>query len=166
MVRLDFPIPKDVLHEDKEMSNRKLKFGAYGGVAGGLIFGMMMGKMGMLPMIGSMVGQPTAAAGFAVHMANSIFIGVGFAIVLDRLVSGTRSGMELGLAYGGAWWILGPLTLMPLLMGMGFGVNWNATAAAAMFPSLVGHLVYGGVLGQVYTRLRDRDVSPVLVTAD
>ena len=147
------------------MSARELKVGAYGGIAGGLMFGAMMGMMGMLPMIGSMIGQPTAAAGFAVHMANSVIIGVGFALVLGRFVSGTPSGVGVGLAYGGAWWILGPLTLMPLFMGMGFGVNWNATAAAAMLPSLVSHLVYGGVLGLVYSWLRHRDVGPALVTA-
>ncbi len=147
------------------MSTRELKWGAYGGIAGGLIFGMLMGMMGMLPMIGSMIGQPTVAAGVAVHMANSVIIGVGFAIVLGRFVSGTPSGVGFGLAYGGAWWILGPLTLMPLLMGMGFGVNWNAAAAAAMLPSLVGHLMYGGVLGLVYTLLRHRAVGPVLATA-
>ena len=146
------------------MSTRELKWGAYGGLAGGLIFGMLMGMMGMLPMIGSMIGQPTAAAGFAVHMANSVIIGVGFAIVLGRFVSGTPSGVGIGLAYGGVWWILGPLTLMPLLMGMGLGVNWNAAAAAAMLPSLVGHLVYGGVLGLVYAWHRQSDVDPILAT--
>ena len=147
------------------MSTRELKLGAYGGFADGLIFGAMMGMMGMLPMIGSMIGQPTAGAGFVVHMVNSVIIGAGFAIVLGRFVSGIRSGVGVGLAYGGAWWILGPLTLMPLFMGMGLGVNWNAAAAAAMLPSLVGHLVYGGVLGLVYARLRHRDVGSVLATA-
>ena len=147
------------------MSTRELKWGAYGGIAGGLIFGGMMGVMGMLPMIGSMVGQPTAAVGFVVHMVNSVIIGAGFALVLGRFVSGTGSGVGIGLAYGGAWWFLGPLTLMPLLMGMGFGVNWNSAAAAAMLPSLVGHLMYGGILGLVYTWLRDRAVAPVRATA-
>ena len=147
------------------MSTGELKLGAYGGFAGGLIFGAMMGFMGMLPMIGSMVGQPTAAAGFVVHMVNSVIIGAGFAIVLGRFVSGTPSGVGIGLAYGGVWWILGPLTLMPLLMGMGFGVNWNVAAAAAMLPSLVGHLMYGAVLGLVYSWLRHRAVGPVLATA-
>ncbi len=147
------------------MSARELKWGAYGGVAGGVIFGAMMGMMGMLPMIGSMVGQPTAAVGFVVHMVNSVIIGAGFAIVLGRFVSGTRSGVAAGLAYGGVWWILGPLTLMPLFLGMGFGVNWNAAAAAAMLPSLAGHLMFGSILGLAYTWLRHREVGPVLATA-
>ncbi len=103
--------------------------------------------------------------GFVVHMVSSAIIGAGFAIVLGRFVSGTASGLGAGLAYGGAWWILGPLTLMPLLMGMGLGVNWNAAAAAAMLPSLVGHLMYGSILGLVYTWLHRRDVAPVLATA-
>ena len=147
------------------MSTRELKWGAYGGVAGGLIFGAMMGVMGMLPMIGSMVGQPTAAVGFVVHMVNSTIIGAAFAIVLGRFVRGTASGLGAGLAYGGVWWILGPLTLMPIFMGMGFGVNWNAAAATAMLPSLVGHLMYGSILGVTYIWLRRRDAGPVLATA-
>ncbi len=133
------------------MSTRELKLGAYGGIAGGLLCGGMRGMMGMLPMIGSMVGQPTAVAGFVVHMANSAIIGAGFAFALGRFVGGTRSGLGSGLVYGGAWWILGPLTFMPLFMGIGFGVNWNAAAAAAALPSLVGHLMYGSILGLVYT---------------
>ena len=146
------------------MSTRELKWGTYGGLAGGMIFGGMMGMMGMLPMIGSMVGQPSAAVGFAVHIVNSAIIGAIFAIVLGRFVNGTGSGLGAGLAYGGAWWVLGPLTLMPLFMGMGLGVNWNATAAAAMLPSLMGHLVYGGILGVTYNQLSQRDISPVLAT--
>ncbi len=135
MVWPGFRSLKNLLDEEIKMSARELKLGAYGGFAGGLLFGAMMGMMGMLPMIGSMVGQPTAAAGFAVHMVNSVIIGAGFAILLGRFVGGTRSGVGVGLAYGGAWWFLGPLTLMPLFMGMGFGVNWNAAAAVAMLPA-------------------------------
>ena len=165
MVWPDFRSLKHLLDEEIKMSTRELKLGAYGGLAGGLLFGAMMGMMGMLPMIGSMVGQPTAGVGFIVHMVNSVIIGAGFAVLLGRFVSGTSSGVGLGLAYGGVWWILGPLTLMPLLMGMGFGVNWNVAAATAMVPSLVGHLMYGGVLGVVYAWLRHRDVGSVLATA-
>ncbi len=141
------------------MNAKTLKWGVYGGLAGGVVFGAIMGVMGMLPMIGQMVGQPSAAAGAVVHLANSAIIGAGFAVVLGRFVSGIGSGMTAGLLYGGAWWFLGPLTLMPLFMGMGLGVNWTAAAAAAMLPSLGGHLIYGTILGVVYARLRQRDLA-------
>ena len=79
--------------------------------------------------------------------------------------------MGYGLTYGAAWWLLGPLTLMPLLMGMGLGVNWNATAASQMLPSLFGHLLYGAILGFSYAWLRSRTsgqqtASPAKVRTD
>jgi uncharacterized membrane protein YagU involved in acid resistance len=121
----------------------------------------MMGMMGMLPMVGSLVGQPSAGVGFIVHIINSAIIGAGFALVLGSLASRIGSGLRWGLLYGGAWWLLGPLTLMPLFMGMGLGVNWNLEAAAKMMPSLVGHLVFGAILGVTYGALERRAVACV-----
>jgi len=147
------------------MNTRNLKLGVLGGLLGGTVFGAMMGMMGMLPMIGQMVGQPSALAGFAVHMVNSAIIGAGFAVVFGRTVEGFGSGMTTGMLYGIGWWLLGPLTLMPLFMGMGFSANWNFGAAQSMLPSLVGHIMYGVILGTSYAWLRQRSTQPVAVTA-
>lgn len=133
-----------------KMNARILSRGVYGGLAGGVVFGAMMGMMGMLPMIGQMIGYPNAAAGFVVHMVNSAVIGAGFAVVFSKAAKSLGTGISTGVLYGGIWWLLGPLTLMPLFMGMGFGVNWNAAAAVAMLPSLAGHLMYGTILGAVF----------------
>ncbi len=141
------------------MNARTLGRGVYGGLAGGVVFGAMMGMMGMLPMIGQMVGSPNAVAGFVVHMVNSAIIGAGFAIVFGKAANGLGAGLSAGLLYGGIWWLLGPLTLMPLFMGMGLGVNWNAAAAVAMLPSLAGHLVYGTILGAVFAMSRERSLA-------
>ena len=40
------------------------------------------------------------------------------------------------------------------------------TAAAAMLPSLVGHLMYGSTLGLTYAWLSRHDVAPAFATAD
>ncbi len=138
------------------MNLRNIKLGAYGGLTGGVVFGAMMGMMGMLPMIGKMVGHPSAITGFLVHLVNSALIGAADAAIFDRFVHGKSSGLGYGLTYGAAWWFLGPLTLMPLMMGMGLGVNWNANAAAQMLPSLFGHLIYGAILGLSYAWLQNR----------
>ena len=45
---------------------------------------------------------------------------------------------------------------MPLFMGMGLGVNWHMGAIAQAMPSLVGHLIFGSILGATDARLRDR----------
>jgi alpha-beta hydrolase superfamily lysophospholipase len=64
------------------------------------------------------------------------------------------SGLCWGLSYGVVWWVLGPLTLLPVLTG---GPSaWSAAGLAAAFPALVGHLAYGAVLGLVVERLQDR----------
>jgi hypothetical protein len=143
------------------MNVKQILNGIYGGLAGGLVFGVMMAKMGTLPMIGKMVGQPHALAGFSVHLVNSAIIGAGFAIIAGWIKTGngrsvrhSSAGLVHGLLYGGLWWLLGPLTLMPLFLGMGFGVNWNLTAAAHMLPSLSGHLIYGAILGISYAWLQ------------
>ena len=131
----------------------KIKNGVIGGLAGGAVFGMMMAMMGMLPMIGKMVGIPNALAGFVVHMAISASIGASFGVLLGSGVLTIATGLVRGGVYGMIWWVLGPLTLMPLMMGMGLGVNWNATAAANMLPSLMGHVIFGLVMGLVFAKL-------------
>ncbi len=138
------------------MNLKNIQRGIYAGLAGGLVFGLMMGMMGMLPMIGQMVGSPSASAGFLVHLAISATIGASFAVLLGRAAHYVTGALSAGVGYGFVWWVLGPLTLMPLFMGMGFGVNWNASAAAQMLPSLMGHLVFGAILGGTYHWLAKR----------
>ncbi len=136
------------------MNVTSIKHGVYGGLAGGVVFGAIMAMMGMLPMIGNIVGSPSAWIGFFVHMMISATIGGSFAVLLDA--SSQRGDVGSGLVYGFAWWMLGPLTLMPLFMGMGLGVNWNVAAMGQAMPSLVGHLIFGAILGVTYRWLRGR----------
>ena len=131
------------------MNATSIKHGVFGGLADGVVFGAMMG---MLPMIGNMVGIPSAWVGLFVHLGISAAIGGSFAVLLDA--GGWRGGVATGLAYGFAWWMLGPLTLMPAFMGMGLGVNWNLAAMGQAMPSLLGHLIFGAVLGVTYRWLR------------
>ena len=140
------------------MSLKSIKHGVYSGLAGGVVFGAIMAMMGMLPMIGNMVGLPSAWVGFFVHMVISATVGGSFALVLNA--SGLRGGVESGLVYGFAWWILGPLTLMPFFMGMGLGVNWNVAAMGQAMPSLMGHLIFGVILGVAYRWLQNRAGEP------
>ena len=132
------------------MNRTQIRNGILGGLAGGLVFGVMMGMMGMLPMIGKMVGFPNAVVGSIVHMINSAVIGAAFGVVFGSYATKISKSVGYGIAYGGIWWLLGPLTLMPLFIGMGFGVNWTAAAATKMLPSLMGHVIFGTVLGIVY----------------
>jgi hypothetical protein len=127
---------------------QSLLVGTVAGIVGGLVFGLLMTIMmpPVMAMIGSLVGAPRL--GWGVHLVFSALIGAGFGLVFGRLVAGWGVALGLGLAYGFAWWILGPLLIMPTWLGMG-----PAVGAALQLPnllSLAGHLVFGVVTGLVY----------------
>jgi uncharacterized membrane protein YagU involved in acid resistance len=122
--------------------------GVVGGVVGGLVFGTMMGLMGMLPMVAMVVDSESAAVGFLYHMFNSVVIGALFGLIFGGLSHTYGQGAAWGLLYGAIWWVLGPLVLMPLMLGMGLQVGMAFTAP--MLMSLVGHLIYGLLTGLVY----------------
>jgi hypothetical protein len=140
------------------MNSTRIVHGIYGGLAAGLVFGIMMAMVGMLPMIAQMASSSSPAVGFGIHVIISAIIGAIFAVIVGDRLRTVGSLASAGLVYGLAWWFIGPLTLMPLMMGMGVGVNWTGAAISAAMPSLVGHLVYGGILGAVYAWL-ERSVA-------
>ncbi len=126
------------------VSLRSVPVGIAGGLVGGIVFGLMMQMMGMIGMVGMLVGSESLAVAWGVHLAISAAIGAGFGLVLAPRVTGLATGLGLGAAYGLVWWVLGPLLLMPAAMGMPL-LNVDATA----WQSLLGHLVFGLVLGTV-----------------
>jgi hypothetical protein len=132
-------------------SRTSLVAGIAGGISGGIVFGMLMQMMGMMPMIGMLVGAESAAIGWVVHLAISAFIGATFALLFGRRAMGIGIASMLGVLYGIVWWILGALLIMPARLGMGvFVINSMA------LQSLMGHLMYGLILGVVYELLRPR----------
>jgi uncharacterized membrane protein YagU involved in acid resistance len=121
-----------------------LKAGAIAGIGGGLVFGLRMWMMGMLPMVGMLVGQESGIIGFIVHMIISAFIGATFGVIATRLPTGWGPAIMGGSIYGIVWWVLGALLLMPLMLGMGQMVF---VLGGPQWKSLLGHVVFGAVTG-------------------
>lgn len=122
--------------------------GALAGTVGGVMFGLMMTMMmpPMMGMIGSLVGAPQL--GWPVHLVFSAIIGAGFGLLLGRRATDWGLAAGFGLGYGFLWWVLGPLLIMPVWLGMG-----PMLAAALDTPnlmSLAGHLFYGLATGLAY----------------
>lgn len=128
------------------------------GLIAGVAFGIMMQttnaptpdgrQMPMLAMVGEIVGSPTIVAGWLYHLFNSAVIGAIFGWWLGGRVHGFGSGFGWGAAYGVGWWILGGLILMPVLLGMApFAPLTMPEMRMIAVSSLIGHLVYGAVLG-------------------
>lgn len=125
--------------------------GALAGLAGGMVFGALMAMMGMLPMVAMLVGSTSPVVGAVVHLVISAGLGVLFALVLPAL--GFAMTLLAGAVYGVVWWVLGPLLIMPMVLGMSEMVFTIDTAALA---SLVGHVLFGVVTAAVLVVLRRR----------
>lgn len=138
--------------------------GAAAGLAGGLIFGMMMqmmsaptpdgGTMPMMAMVAMVVKSESMLVGWLYHLFNSAVIGALFGAILGQRAVDRRSGLVFGAAWGVVWWVLGGLILMPLALGMDpFAPLQMPPMRPVALGSLVGHLVYGLILGFVYVSM-------------
>jgi hypothetical protein len=79
---------------------------------------------------------------------------MSYGLLFRREVYNYGSGLAWGLVYGLIWWFLGPLTIMPLLLGS--SLQWELPQIVGSYPSLIGHLVYGAALALVYHLLTQR----------
>jgi uncharacterized membrane protein YagU involved in acid resistance len=68
--------------------------------------------------------------------------------------TGWRAGLGTGVVPGALLWVLGPLLLLPARMGMPV-----LSVSTTTLQSLVGHLVFGLVLGAVAVALSRRGRS-------
>lgn len=135
--------------------------GLAGGLLGGLVFGAMVSTM-MTPVIeNAMPGMygiagPAGGVGWVVHMSHSAVLGVAFAALaattpLGERLDGLGPTLVAGVAYGAVLWAILAVLVMPVWVGA-------MTPAEPPLPnvnvqSLVGHLVYGGLLGVGYAAL-------------
>ena len=134
------------------------KAGVAGGLVGGLAFGAMMSAMtpGVLQMaIPAMYGieGPAGAVGWAIHMAHGAVIGLGFAALagLKSDIGGSiGTGVGVGAGYGLLVWVALAVIAMPIWLGA-VGFPGAPPLPNVGVESLVGHVVYGAVLGSVYS---------------
>lgn len=121
-----------------------------GGLAGGVVFGIMMAKMNKLTRIARLIGKDSNSAGWVVHLVSSSIIGLLYPVT--AVIFGFNEGLTeitlgsiYGALYGASWWVLGPSIIMPLLL--------KERPKIAPIKGLVGHAIYGAILGLVVSLL-------------
>lgn len=130
---------------------RAVLVGGLSGALSGLIFARWMSAGEFFPLLAGLgqIGSRTAMV--FVHFGVALLIGATFGLLFQRDVRGYGSSMGWGLGYAMVWWFLGPLTLLPLLAGT--PLDWSAEHASDVFGALVGHILYGLILGVTYATL-------------
>lgn len=128
-----------------------------GGIAGTLMMSLMMSFVA--PM---MVGQPMDIAAMLANMMKNnygmgltvhIMLGVlvfplVYAFVVFRFLPGTP--LIKGLTWGFILWLIAETMIMPMA-GAGFFMS-EIGGMKAVMAALMGHLVYGGLLGVIAGR--------------
>jgi len=135
--------------------------GAAAGLVGGLLFTVVMVQIGFLPTVAKLVGSDSELVGLGVHLVIAEIVGVSYGVLFRRQAFEQSAAIGWGVSYGFLWWLLGPLTLGPVILGT--TPAWTVEAAAAAFPSLIGHLAYGAGLGLTFHALEAR-YSPWWIT--
>jgi len=137
----------------QKLDIRALWTGAVAGLIGGVPFGIMMGMMGMLPMIGMLIRVDSAVVGVLVHGVISAITGAIYGFFAVRFAPTWRNGIVGGLVYGVIWWVLGALILMPALLGM---FQMIFVIGQMQWMSLMGHIIFGEVLALSFVWLYNR----------
>jgi len=131
---------------------RAIVAGGFAGILGGLIFGRWVSSGDYFPLLaGYGALNFSRSAIILLHFGVALLIGVSFGLLFQRDVRGYGSCMGWGLGYAIFWWFLGQLTLLPLAAHR--PIDWSADQASSMFGSLVGHILYGLILGVTYATL-------------
>lgn len=152
---------------DAPPNARRVVAGSVAGALGGLLLGVLMlldevDRISLLP-----VGAPSVRV--ALHFVAAIMIGAISGRLFRYHPRGLAALTSGGLMVGLLWWIVGPLTLVPLARGD--APTWSLVDAATLFPNLVGALLHGSLTGLLYFLLlprislvpgrRSQDESPV-----
>jgi hypothetical protein len=130
---------------------RAIVVGGFAGVLGGMIFGRWSSAGDFFPLIGGLAGPHGRVAMVFLQFGVAMFIGSSFGLLFQRDVRGYGSSMGWGLGFAIFWWFLGPLTLFPLASRT--PLDWSADHGSDLFGSLVGHILYGLVLGVTYATI-------------
>ena len=128
--------------------------GALAGLVGGLVFGAAMTQLGSLSTIGLVIETGSAVLNVVLYLTVAALLGASFGVLVRRQHPGVGETFFWGLVYGTFWWFVGPLTAVPLTQGN--GLAWDLHTAQQLFPSLVGHILYGASTGLVFAYVRRR----------
>ncbi len=115
---------------------------------------MGMPKMDIAAMLGSVMSQqmpaPMSGAwwmGMIMHFINGAII---FPLIYAYLLYGLLPGQPWmrGVLWGLILWFLAQAVVMPM-MGMGFFAANSPQPTLSVMGSLIGHIIYGAVLGAI-----------------
>ncbi|RQH01435.1 ATP-binding protein [Natrarchaeobius oligotrophus] len=140
------------------IDGNRLGAAAVASIVAGLAMGLYLQyAQGLLPVIGALYGVDNAVVGWITHLFHSVVFGLVFAAGTVRPAArryhGVAARTGLGIAWGVVLWLVAAGVVMPAWLT---AVGVQAVVPNLTGPGLVSHVLWGGVLGGLYTVLADR----------
>ncbi len=135
--------------------------GLLGGIAFGIPLQFVIGRMGA---IGAMYngGVPSLTIGWAAHIVHSILFGVIFGMATEFqplhswMERGIATAAVVGVGFGIALWSVNIAFIWPSwLQLVGFPPAENMSVPFVAMRPLLGHVLYGVIVGTVFHALVD-----------
>src|SRR6266478_5206806 len=123
-------------------------------MVGRLVSIPVLAATGILPKIAGLDTSFGGISGLVIHLLVSVGIGMTYGLLFRNEAPSIGLGVPWGFLFGVIWWYVGPLTLLPLILTAVY--DWRASAAVALLPSLIGHLIYGGATAFTFLLLERR----------
>lgn len=133
---------------------QSMGWGLLASVPGVVLFGIVLWRAGELGRIGLIVGVDVAVVGACLHLLIGLLVGTSYGRLFRYESPTLGAGIVWGVIYGQIWWFLGPVTLLPVLVGE--PLAWDAVVLGDALPWLVGHYIYGAVTGAGFYFLEQR----------
>ncbi|MGC2619683.1 MAG: hypothetical protein WA414_11625 [Acidobacteriaceae bacterium] len=142
---------------------RAMVAGGMAGIFGGLVFGYWMFAGNFFPLLGGLDRLPGHFPAVVLQFSIALLLGALFGILFQHDVHSYGACMGWGIGFSILWWFAGPLTIFPAVTGQ--SIDWSAQNAANLFGPLIGHILYGLILGISYATF-DRFWTRLFVQAD
>lgn len=139
-------------------STFSFKSAVIAGIAGTVVMTMftymapLMGfSMNIPKMLGSMFGD-SLIIGWVMHFMIGIILAVAYGFILYNKISISNPFVK-GAVFAILPWLMAQLIVMPMMssiQGIGFAAGLFSGSLLLAMASLMGHLLYGAVVGKLY----------------
>ena len=124
-----------------------LRGGLAGLISAGLL-GVMLNEQDQLMTFAAMANSDSRSVAWLITILIGCLAGVSFSLIYPRPTAGAGTGLVRGMVYGFLWWVVGGLTVVPLLSGA--GLTWSLDDVRSNFATLPAYLFFGTAVSLFY----------------
>ena len=137
-----------VQSENWHVSVSALVRGALAGLIGAALLGVMLNAQDQLLVLAATVDNGSHAVAWLTTLLIGLLAGILFALLYPRPTDGAGAGLVRGMVYGFFWWVVGGLTVVPLIGGS--GLTWPLAEVRDVFVTLPAYLLFGAGVALIY----------------